>query len=313
MTNLRNADPDLKGEPASIGLDVRPVAGNIGAEIRGLRLSGDLQPATLKAIHKAVLDYKVVFVRGQDHLDDSTQEAFGRLWGQLVGHPTVPSLGGTEAILDVDGSRGDRASSWHADITFLDAYPRITILRPHVLPERGGDTLWANTVAAYAELPKPLRDLADQVWALHTNSYDYVGDRGKVHPDGLKRYNDVFTSNLYETEHPLVAVHAETGERSLIIGHFVKKLIGFGTSDSQRLLSIFNDHVTRPENTIRWRWTLGDVAIWDNRATLHRAVDDYGDLPRVVRRTTIAGEPPVSVDGKRSVTRVLGAKPSLVA
>lgn len=299
-------------DTASTLLDITPINGNIGAEIRGVSLSGDLHPATFKAIQDAVYKYKVVFVRGQDAITDEKQEAFGRLWGTLVGHPTVPSLGGTEAILDVDGSRGDRASSWHADITFLDAYPSITILRPHQLPARGGDTLWGNTVAAYEELPEALRDLADKVWALHSNQYDYVGDR-KLRQDGLKRYNEVFTSALYETEHPLVAVHPVTGERTLIVGHFLQRLIGFGTSDSRRLIDIFNDHATRPENTVRWHWSLGDVAIWDNRATIHRAVDDYDDLPRVVRRTTVAGEPAVSVDGRRSATRYLGKKPGLAA
>lgn len=293
-------------------LEITPINGNIGAEIRGVQLSGDLHPATFKAIRDAVHRHRVVFVRDQHHVDDAVQEAFGRLWGDIVAHPTVPSAAGTEAILDVDGSRGDRASSWHADITFLDAYPGVSILRPQTLPERGGDTLWGNTVAAYEELPEPLRELADKLWAVHSNLYDYVGDRN-LRQDGLKRYNEVFTSTVFETEHPLVAVHPVTGERTLIVGHFLQRLVGFGSSDSRRLLDIFNDHATRPENTIRWHWSPGDVAIWDNRTTIHRAVDDYGDLPRVVRRTTIAGEPPVAVDGRRSVTRNLGRKPGLAA
>ena len=295
------------------GFDIKPINGNIGAEVRGVTLSGDLHPATLKAIQDAVYEYKVIFVRDQHHIDDAQQEAFGRLWGKLVGHPTVPSLGGTEGILDVDGSRGERASSWHADITFLGDYPSITILRPHELPERGGDTLWGNTVAAYAELPEPLRELADKLRAIHTNQYDYVGDRGNVREDGLKRFNEIFTSTVYETEHPLVSVHPVTGERTLLVGHFLQRLVGFGTSDSNRLIGIFTDHATRPENTVRWHWSPGDVAIWDNRATIHRAVDDYGDRPRVVRRTTVAGDLVVGVDGRPSVTRVLGRKPSLAA
>lgn len=295
------------------GLDIKPIGGRLGAEVRGIRLDGAVQPATVKAIHEAVLKYKVLFFRDQHHIDDPQQEAFARLWGNLTEHPTEPSLGGTEAILDVDGARGQRASSWHADITFQAAYPAITILRPHVLPERGGDTIWGDTVAAYDELPKPLQDLADQAWALHTNDYDYVGDR-QVNDVGLRRFDEVFTRSIYETEHPLVAVHAQTGKKTLIVGHFIRKLIGFGTSDSQRLLAIFNDHATRPENTIRWHWSAGDVAIWDNRATIHRAVDDYDDLPRVVRRSTIGGDLPVSVDGRRSVAKIVAApKPAKAA
>jgi alpha-ketoglutarate-dependent taurine dioxygenase len=284
-------------------LDVRPIGGLIGAEVHGVRLSGDLQPAALKALQQGLLTYKVLFFRGQTHLDEAGQEAFGRLFGELVPHPTVPSLQGTENVLDVDGRRGERASSWHTDVTFVADYPRISILRSVIAPERGGDTLWANTVAAYAELPEALRDLADRLWVLHSNVYDYVGNRQVTSEEAVRRYNEVFTRTKYETEHPLVHVHPETGERSLILGHFAQKVLGFGSSDSARLLAIFQDHITRPENTVRWRWAAGDVAVWDNRATQHRAVDDYGDQPRVVRRVTVAGEPPVSVDGRRSVTR----------
>jgi alpha-ketoglutarate-dependent taurine dioxygenase len=284
-------------------LDVRPIGGLIGAEVHGVRLSGDLQPAALKALQQGLLTYKVLFFRGQTHLDEAGQEAFGRLFGELVPHPTVPSLQGTENVLDVDGRRGERASSWHTDVTFVADYPRISILRSVIAPERGGDTLWANTVAAYAELPEALRDLADRLWVLHSNVYDYVGNRQVTSEEAVRRYNEVFTRTKYETEHPLVHVHPETGERSLILGHFAQKVLGFGSSDSARLLAIFQDHITRPENTVRWRWAAGDVAVWDNRATQHRAVDDYGNQPRVVRRVTVAGEPPVSVDGRRSVTR----------
>jgi alpha-ketoglutarate-dependent sulfate ester dioxygenase len=113
----------------------------------------------------------------------------------------------------------------------------------------------------------------------------------------------VFTSTVYETEHPIVRVHPETQERSLILGGFLQKLVGYSQADSARLIGILQSHVSRLENTVRWRWTEGDVAIWDNRATQHYAIDDYGNQPRVVRRVTIAGDVPVSVDGRRSVTR----------
>jgi alpha-ketoglutarate-dependent taurine dioxygenase len=285
--------------------DIRPVAGRIGAEIEGVRLSGELPDATVAAIRASIVTHKVVFFRDQAHFGDGAQEAFGRRLGSLVPHPTVPSTAGTEGVLDIDGSRGERASSWHTDITFTPAYPAFSILRSQVAAESGGDTLWANTAAAYAELPEPLRELADKLWALHSNVYDYVGDKVQTHraKEGLKRYQEVFTSAVYETEHPVVHVHPESGERSLILGHFVQRLIGFGTSDSRRLLAILQDHVVRPENTVRWRWRAGDVAIWDNRATQHRAVDDYGDQPRVARRVTIQGVEPVSVDGRRSRLR----------
>jgi len=100
----------------------------------------------------------------------------------------------------------------------------------------------------------------------------------------------------------LRAADPETGERTLILGSFVQKFVGYSKQDSARLYDLLQSHVLRLENTIRWRWRAGDVAIWDNRATQHYALNDYGDQRRVVRRTTLDGDTPVSVGGRRSVT-----------
>jgi len=283
-------------------LDLQPVAGRIGAEVRAVRLSGDLEPATFDAIRQALLKYKVLFFRGQRHLDDAAQEAFARLWGELVAHPTVPVRPGTDYLLELDSEHGGRANSWHTDVTFDLAYPQASILRAVVIPAAGGDTVWANTAQAYLDLPPALRQLADNLWALHTNDYDYAS-RFNVNEAGLKRYREVFTSTIYETEHPVVRVHPLTGERTLVLGHFVKKLLAYPSADSEHLLKLFDSYITRLENTVRWRWSPGDVAICDNRATQHYAINDYGDQRRVVRRVTIAGDVPVSVDGRRSVAR----------
>ncbi|MBB3212292.1 taurine dioxygenase [Herbaspirillum sp. Sphag1AN] len=286
-------------------LDLHPVAGRIGAEVRNVRLSGSLAQTSIDAIRAALLQYKVLFFRGQQHLDDADQEAFARRWGTLVAHPTVPVRNGTSALLELDSETGGRANSWHTDVTFDLAYPQVSILRGVVIPAAGGDTVWANTAQAYLDLPPALRQLADNLWALHTNAYDYAS-RFQVNAAGLKRYEEVFTSTIYETEHPVVRVHPETGERTLVLGHFVKKLLGYPTTDSEQLLKIFDSYITRLENTVRWRWSVGDVAIWDNRATQHYAINDYGDQHRVVRRATIAGDVPVSIDGRRSVARSVG-------
>ncbi|MDR6738703.1 taurine dioxygenase [Herbaspirillum sp. 1173] len=283
-------------------LDIHPVAGRIGAEVRNIRLSAELDTATFAAVRAALLRYKVLFFRGQHHLDDAAQEAFGKLWGELVAHPTVPVRDGTDYLLELDSEHGGRANSWHTDVTFDLAYPQASILRGVVIPAAGGDTVWANTAQAYLDLPAPLRALADQLWALHTNEYDYAS-RFNTSEAGLKRYREIFTSTLYETEHPVVRVHPETGERTLVLGHFVKKLLGYPTSDSDHLLKLLESYVIRLENTVRWRWSVGDVAIWDNRATQHYAINDYGDQHRVVRRVTVAGDVPVSVDGRQSVSR----------
>lgn len=118
----------------------------------------------------------------------------------------------------------------------------------------------------------------------------------------LEEYRKVFTSTVYETEHPVVRVHPVSGERSLLLGHFVKRLKGLSQSDSAHIFAVLQGYVTRLENTVRWRWQPGDVAIWDNRSTQHYAVDDYDTQPRIVRRVTLAGDVPVGIDGQRSRT-----------
>ena len=171
-----------------------------------------------------------------------------------------------------------------------------------VAPESGGDTVWANTASAYADLPAELRELADRLWAVHSNEYDYAGVKPSASLEQLENYRKVFTSTVYETEHPVVRVHPQSGERTLLLGHFVKRLKGLSQHDSAHLFAVLQGHVTRLENTVRWRWQAGDVAIWDNRATQHYAIDDYGDQPRVVRRVTLGGDVPVGIDGQRSRT-----------
>ena len=184
--------------------------------------------------------------------------------------------------------------------TFVPAYPEASILRGIVIPQAGGDTLWANTVTAYEELPEQLRQLADTLWAVHSNLYDYAATHSDANDEAVKRHREIFASTVYETEHPLVHVHPESGERSLLLGHFFKNFVGLTQADSQRLFAIFQEHITRPENTVRWRWQPGDVAIWDNRATQHRAIADFGLQHRQLRRATLAGVVPVSIDGRQS-------------
>jgi alpha-ketoglutarate-dependent sulfate ester dioxygenase len=278
-------------------LDVRPITPAIGAEIHGVRLSGDLPAETVTAIRDAMLRHRVVFFRGQGHLDEAEHQAFARLLGPLVPHPTVASVAGTAAVLDID-AENTRASAWHTDVTFVPAFPQFSVLRGVVIPPVGGDTVWANTVAAYDTLPPVLRGLADQLWALHSNVYDYAARRPNATARQAQRYENVFKSTVYETEHPVVQVHPLTGERAIVLGYFVRKFIGVSSADSGHLFAMLQDHVTRLENTVRWRWSTGDVVIWDNRATQHKAIDDYGDQSRIVRRVTIDGPASVGIDGR---------------
>lgn len=282
-------------------LDIHPVTGRIGAEIRGVQLSGDLDAGTVQAIEAALARHKVIFFRDQQALDNQKQEAFAALLGDPVAHPTVPVAEGSRYLLELDSREGYAASSWHTDVTFVAAYPRASILRAITIPQAGGDTVWANTATAYEGLPEGLRALADTLWAVHSNLYDYAGTLG-TDKQRTEEHRKIFASTVYETEHPLVHVHPVTGERNLLLGHFFKNFVGLNQADSQRLFGIFQDHVTKPENTVRWRWRAGDVAIWDNRATQHRAVADFGLQRRTLRRATVAGTVPVAIDGRESRT-----------
>jgi alpha-ketoglutarate-dependent sulfate ester dioxygenase len=157
--------------------------------------------------------------------------------------------------------------------------------------------VWANTVAAYETLPPVLRSLAEQLWALHSNAYDYTAMYPRATASQVQRYETVFKSTIYETEHPVVQVHPLSGERAIILGYFVRRLLNVNSADSAQLFAMLQDHVTRLENTVRWRWSTSDVVIWDNRATQHKAIDDYGEQPRIVRRVTIDGPVSVGIDG----------------
>jgi taurine dioxygenase len=191
----------------------------------------------------------------------------------------------------------------------VDAYPLASILRAVKLPSRGGDTVWANTAEAYIRLPEPLRDLADKLWAIHSNGYDYAAVRPNATAERLEHHRNVFAATVYETEHPLVRVHPETGERTLVLGNFAQRIVGLNRDDSARIIAIFQEHITRLENTVRWTWAPGDVAIWDNRATQHYGIGDFTES-RELHRVTIDGDVPLSVDGRRSITRVKSTKAS---
>jgi alpha-ketoglutarate-dependent sulfate ester dioxygenase len=285
-------------------IKVRRLTGRIGAELSQLELrtANDQQIAELRS---ALLAHRVVFIRRQD-LNAREQIDFARRLGPLTqGHPTLPIVDGEELILDLDSLAGGAANHWHTDVTFVDQPPMFSILRAMVLPEVGGDTLWANTVAGYDDLPDDFRQLADQLRAVHSNGHDYgradvVALRAKI---GKARLANLaaFVSEVFETEHPVVRVHPETGERALLLGGFAHRLVGHSSSESVDLIRILQSYVTRPENIVRWTWQVGDVAIWDNRSTQHYAIYDYGDAHRRMQRVTTSGTPVEGLDGRPSV------------
>ena len=287
----------------STQLRSRRLTGRIGAEILGVDLA-QLDDHEVAAIRQELLAHRVVFFR-DENIGSAEHRVFAARLGPLtLAHPTLPLMPDERELFDLDSIAGANANHWHTDVTFVDRPPILSVLRALIVPEVGGDTLWANTVAAYRDLPDDLCQLADRLVAVHSNGHDYgrvdvAALKGKLSPERLAHLQ-AFVSEVYETEHPVVRVHPETGEPALLLGGFAQRLVGHSLSESVDLIRILQAYVTRPENIVRWHWREGDVAIWDNRATQHYAIADYGDQRRRMQRVTTAGIPVVGLDGRIS-------------
>lgn len=290
---------DTAATAGSVELEIQKVTGRIGARVSGLDITRELDAATVAAVRAALNEHKAL-VFDATGLDDEGQLVFARNFGELTtAHPTVPALDGSPNVLPVDSEWGGRANHWHTDVTFVVSPPQASTLRSLVIPPYGGETLIANSAAAYRDLPEPLRALADTLWAVHTNVYDYAA-QNRVLSEQHEEHRKVFTSIKYQTAHPVVRVHPLTGERGLFIGGFAQRIVGLSTSESRTILDLLQSYVTRPENILRWRWSPNELVLFDNRITQHYAIDNYDDLPRRLHRVTVAGDIPVGVDGSAS-------------
>ncbi|MFD7095110.1 TauD/TfdA dioxygenase family protein [Streptomyces xanthophaeus] len=305
-------------------VEVRPVAGHIGAEITGPDLAGELDDAVVAEIRAAVLRWKVVFFREQK-LDHAAHVAFARRFGEPVvlpsrgsaspaGFPEVETtadrleLGGRYGMDHEEWLRRRRHTllrGWHCDHGARVDPPAATILRAEAVPPYGGDTTWSNLAAAYAGLSRPVRQFVDGLRAEHRLGVGYQPRPG----------DDAYVRHLLDhqsaSHHPLVRVHPETGERVLFVnGYYVEQILGLSRAESGPVLEMLLEQATRPEYTVRFRWEPGSVAFWDNRATIHLAPSDTAhlDAPRVMHRVMLAGDVPVGVDGEPSAP-VVGTEP----
>jgi len=285
----------------SVQLDIAPLSGTIGAEIRSIDLHQPLDPETLGAVRQALLDYKVIFFPGQ-HLSPEEHKDFAAAFGEItVAHPVIPGLEEHKEVFEIDytkarnlvGGRGSEYNDrekWHTDVTFVGTPPLGSILNAIVIPEAGGDTLWADTQAAYEGLSAPLRTLVDGLTAVHDGTRSFgqlLRAVGKGEWDG-----DTFTE-LVQVEHPVVRTHPETGRRNFFVNPgFTVRIKELTVRESDALLQFLYQHMTTPEYVVRYRWEEGDLGFWDNRTTMHYAVGDYGDAHRVIQRVTIRGDRP---------------------
>jgi taurine dioxygenase len=280
-------------------LRIRKITARIGAEITGLNPELDLDPDTVAAVRAALNEHKALVFRGV-RLDDEGQQRFAGYFGPLTtAHPTIPAAEGAPHVLPVDSEDGP-VNHWHTDVTFVLNPPQASTLRSIVVPPYGGETLIANTGAAYRDLPGPLRVFADTLRAVHTNDHDYAVPPESLTEAELAR-RAVFVSTRYETVHPVVRVHPLTGERGLFIGGFAQRIAGLSVGESRDVLRLLQNYVTRPENVLRVAWEPGQLVLFDNRITQHYAIGNYDDAPRRLHRVTVAGDVPVGIDGQPSV------------
>lgn len=296
----------MRTDPSStesrLGIDVRPVAGNIGAEIHGVDLTAPLDAATVAAIREALLAWKVVFFRDQ-FLDQAQHLAFASAFGEPTpAHPTLPAVFPDFPqilLLDNQNNPGMNVgapsieSRWHTDVTFLANPPMASILRGVVVPPYGGDTQWTNLALAYDELSPPLRDLCDGLHAVHHNALPIL--RGEVSSELRSR----FMSRPIRSVHPVVRVHPETGERVLFVNpNFTSHIVELSRRESDHILSMLYDHIANAAFTCRFRWEPGSIAFWDNRVTAHLVPTDVpAGMHRSMQRITLAGDRTVGVDG----------------
>jgi len=285
------ADPVLGHDgPMTLttGLDIRAISPNIGAEVRGLDLSRPLGDAVVEEVRAALCRHLVLFFPDQDLAPD-VQADFARQFGEVTpAHPVIPAIEGNPEVLNIDG-REDRASWWHTDVTFLQTPPLGSILHMREAPTVGGDTMWVSLQAAYDALAAPVRSMCDGLIAWHHDPW-FAAD---VEVQGGYEWDGLHHDKLYPVSHPVVRTHPETGRNGLFVNsQFTRFLEGMSKLESELLLDLLYRHCQRPEFSCRYRWEAGAVAFWDNRATLHYALDDYGDALRIAHRVTLRGDVP---------------------
>ena len=273
----------------AVDLDVRPLSPTIGAEIRGVDCATELSDEAIAAIRAVWLERLVVFFPDQ-RLDDDTQIAFARRFGELTeSHPVEDRRTEREEIHTVDSDK-DRTNFWHTDITFMTRPAMASLLRSIVVPDAGGDTMWCDTRAAYESLAEPLRRFCDGLDAYHFSPYyaQAVADGDGNVWEGKK------LTRLLPALHPVVRVHPETGRRNLFVNPgFTVSVEGFPKRQSEPLLRMLYDHMADPAFLVRYHWAPGTLAFWDNRATMHFGIYDYGDDKRTMHRVTLRGDTPV--------------------
>jgi alpha-ketoglutarate-dependent taurine dioxygenase len=270
-------------------LEIRRVAGALGAEIGGVDLAQPLADKTIAAIRKALVEHQVIFFRDQE-LTPAQQVAFGARFGPLNIHPYVAGMPGQPEVMEIIKEPSDRINfggGWHSDMSFLERPAIGSILYAVDVPEYGGDTLFASQAAAFEALSPGLQKTLEGLSAVHSASREYSAQGHSAQKRSSMSVAEA-DGMVGEYVHPMVLVHPETDRKALYVNPaFTLRVDGWKTKESKALLDYLFEHSRYEAFTCRFAWAKGSVAFWDNRSVWHFALNDYPGQRRHMRRVTV--------------------------
>ena len=274
---------------------IEPLAGALGAEVRGVDLKA-ADDAVWRRVREIFLEYAVLVFRDQQ-LEPADLMRVGARWGEPCHYPFVSGIDGFPFIFEVVKEESETVNfggNWHSDTTYLAQPPLATLLYALETPKQGGDTLFANTCAAYDALSAGMRAIVDKLVGVNSASLKVTGGRRKMHSTiGAMKTQDMEKADDYEAEHPVVRTHPQSGRKALYLSrsHTIR-FRDMSEAESRPLIDFLQAHQIRPEFTCRVRWSPGTLTVWDNRCTQHCAINDYHGQRRRMRRLTVGAETP---------------------
>ncbi|MBJ22618.1 MAG: taurine dioxygenase [bacterium] len=275
-------------------MDVKPLGGALGAEIVGVDIR-DPSDSEVADIYATLLDHEVVFFR-DTKIDDDQHLAFAGRFGTPSVFPLSAVMGETEPSFQViaDGPDSEPATDyWHTDVTWIAEPPHAAFLRATIVPDHGGDTMWGSMTAAYDALSPAVQDFLSGLRVRHDNTSFIEGMIDKLGEEMARPLAQKLREAYPSVEHPLIRTHSETGRKAIFFGGgFMREILGLTSSESDAILDFLRRHIDQPIFHARWRWTLGDLALWDQRSTVHRGLADHFPRKREVRRCVIDGDRP---------------------
>lgn len=283
----------MESTAASYSFEIERI-GALGAIVRGIDLGTKLEPNILDQMRHALATHQVLFFRGQN-LSGDQQLDLARQFGEISLYPIEKLFGtaepGHQIVVD-DADNPPGVDMWHSDVTWLERPPGIAFLTCLEVPAYGGDTMWASTVAAYEALSSAMKQMLDGLTCVHSCHGSYVEIAARK--SGVEGLAEKIKAAYPPRHHPLVRTHPESGKRGLFMTDrgVMHSIDGMHQRESDALLDLLDAHVAEPRFHVRWKWRLWDLAIWDERTTLHRGVSDHYPQRRVIRRCTVDGEIP---------------------